>query len=208
MAALGKFLRNIKKETKSRRSLANTARFTTVFLASFLVFVYGIIPATAGFWQFMGGAHAQAASAILSSFGVQSSVNGNIISMIVGEEETDFAITQLCSGDIEIALLASLLLASIDVLLVWRVLGALLGAGLLLALNPLRIAVTLWITKGSGMEAGDAYHSLIFRLFLFVILVLYYFAWYRAFAGRRSPAWEKTCNSLFGKKVDQKDGRP
>jgi exosortase/archaeosortase family protein len=196
MDSAGKFFKKLRKEANSRKSLANVARFSCIFLACFLVFAYAVIPATAGFWASMGGAHAQAAGWLLSSFGVPSSVSGNVISMVVGESEVDFAVTQLCSGDIEIALLASLLLASIDVLLIWRVLGALLGAGLLLLLNPLRIAVTLWVTEGSGMDAGDAYHSIIFRLFLFVILVLYYFAWYRAFAARGSTAQEKICRRL------------
>jgi len=197
MDSVGKFLKKLWKEAGSRKSLANAARFACIFLACFLVFAYAVIPATAGFWGFMGGAHAQAASWLLSSvFGIPSSVSGNVVSMVVGESEVDFAVTQLCSGDIEVALLASLLLASIDVLLIWRVLGALLGAGLLLLLNPFRIAVTLWVTKSSGMDAGDAYHSLIFRLFLFVILVLYYFAWYRAFAARGSTAQERICKHL------------
>lgn len=180
-----RFWKSLKKDVKSHKGVANAARFVALFLACFLVFIYGVIPASAGFWQFMGNFHAHAASGLLSSFGVPSSVSGNVIILDVGGQETGFVITQLCSGDIEIALLASLLLASFDVLLVWRVLGALLGAGFLLLMNPLRIAITLWITRDAGMETGDFYHSLVFRLFLFVLLLFYYFAWYRAFARRK-----------------------
>jgi exosortase/archaeosortase family protein len=167
-----------------------------LFLAAFLVFIYAIIPLSSPFCAGIGVFHAQTASGVLAAFGTASSVSGNVITLEVAGEDTDFEITQLCSGDIEIALLASLLVASIDVLLVWRVLGALLGAGFLLLLNPLRIAVTLQITKGSGMEAGDVYHSLIFRLFLFVVLVLYYFAWYRLAARRGCPFQKRICKRL------------
>ena len=204
-----KFLKSVKKDAKSKRGIANALRFASVFAATFLVFVYAVIPMTSPFWLGMGNFHAGAAGSILSSvFGLESAVDGNVITMPIDGDNVDFEITQLCSGDIEIALLASLLIASIDVLFIWRVLGALLGAGLLLLLNPLRIALTLWITKSAGMETGDAYHSLIFRLFLFVILVLYYFAWYRLFAKRKSRIQEKICNNLFGKKTGQKHEKP
>jgi len=66
----------------------------------------------------------------------------------------------------------------------------------LLLLNPLRIALTIWITENSGLETGDAYHSVIFRLFLFVILVLYYFVWYRVFKNRPNRLQERISKSL------------
>jgi len=165
----------------------NAARFICMFLASFLIFLYLIIPVSAGLWQGLSVWHAQASQELLSSvFGLESSVSDNVMTMDIDGRETDFAISQLCSGDVEIALLASLLIATFEVLFIWRLLGALIGSALIILMNPLRIAITLAITNGSGMEAGDAYHSIIFRLFLFVLLVLYYFAWYRAFAGRKS----------------------
>jgi len=193
----GGFLEALERDVRSRKGVVKAVRFVCLFLASFLVFVCAVIPLSSSFWAGMGVFHAQAASGILATFGTGSSVSGNVITIEVVGEDTDFAITQLCSGDIEIALLASLLVASIDVLLIWRLVGAFLGAGFLLLLNPLRIAVTLQITKGSGMEAGDFYHSLIFRLFLFVVLVLYYFAWYRLAAHRGCPFQKRICKRLF-----------
>jgi len=190
------FLGALKSDLKSKAGIVKAARFVCLFLASFLVFLYAVIPLSAPFWAGMGAFHAQAASGVLAAFGTGSSVSGNVITVEVAGEDTDFVISQLCSGDIEIALLASLLVASIDVLLIWRVVGALLGAGFLLLLNPLRIAITLQITKGSGMEAGDFYHSLIFRLFLFVVLVLYYFAWYRLVAKLGCPFQKRICKKI------------
>jgi len=192
----GGFLEALERDVRSRKGVVKAVRFVCLFLASFLVFVCAVIPLSSSFWAGMGVFHTQAASGILATFGTGSSVSGNVITIEVVGEDTDFAITQLCSGDIEIALLASLLVASIDVLLIWRLVGAFLGAGFLLLLNPLRIAVTLQITKGSGMEAGDFYHSLIFRLFLFVVLVLYYFAWYRLAARRGCPFQKRICKRL------------
>ena len=94
------------------------------------------------------------------------------------------------------ALLVSLLIASFDVLLIWRVVGSLIGAAFLLLMNPLRITITLLLTKDSGMDVGDFYHNMIFRLFLFVLLVLYYFVWYRIFANRKCRLQEKICKRL------------
>jgi exosortase/archaeosortase family protein len=144
----------------------------------------------------MGLAHTQAVHGILGLFGVETQVSGNILTMMVQGESVDFAISQLCSGDIEIALLISLLIASLDVLLIWRVIGAFIGAGFLLLMNPIRISITLLVTKDSGLEAGDFYHTIIFRLFLFVLLVVYYFVWYRVFAKRESKIQERICKRL------------
>jgi exosortase/archaeosortase family protein len=197
MEAPSKFWKSLKKDATSRKGLNKTARFICLFLAIFLFFTYAVIPLTAQFWADMGVWHAGAVHSLLSSvFGIGSNTSGNVVTMAIQGEQVDFAISQLCSGDIEIALLISLLLASIDVLLIWRVLGAILGSILLLLINPLRIALTLAITRDSGMEAGDFYHSIIFRLFLFVILVLYYFAWYRFFIGRKSKVQHSICTRL------------
>ncbi len=191
------FWSDLKRDVKDRRSLGNALRFAAVFAVCFAFSLYAAVPALSGFWTFMGEVHAQAVQGLLSSaFGIESSVAGNILGMEVGGEEVLFSVSQLCSGDIEIALMASLLIASFDVLLIWRLLGIALGAGLLLAMNPVRIAITLVITRDSGMEAGDLYHTVIFRLFLFVVLVLYYLAWYRAFAGRESKLQERLCKRL------------
>jgi len=190
------FWKSLKKDVRDERGLRNTLRFMLVFSASFLVFILLVIPLTSSFWEGMGSFHAGAVQWVLSGWGIESQANGNILSMEVRGEGIDFLISQLCSGDIEIALLVSLLVASLDVLLIWRVFGGIVGIIFLLLMNPLRIAVTLAITKDSGMAAGDFYHGIIFRLFLFVVLVLYYFAWYRMFAKRKSSLQERLCKRM------------
>ncbi len=179
-------------DLQDKRGLKRAGVFVAVFAVAFLVCLLLILPLTEGFWNGLGAAHAGAAHWLLSVFGVQSSVFGNVITMQVQGESVDFVISHLCAGDIEISLMACLLIASLDVLLVWRLAGVLVGAVFLTAMNPLRISATLMITQGSGLEAGDVYHGLVFRLFLLVLLLFYYFAWYRAFAGRPAPrAWPK-----------------
>jgi exosortase/archaeosortase family protein len=190
------FVKNVGEDLKSKKGLHNAGRFLLVFLTSFLVFVLILIPLSSGFWEGLGSFHASASAGVLAIFGVESSVNGNVLTMDVRGEGVDFWISQLCSGDIEVALLVSLLLATLDILLIWRVLGAILGGMMLILLNPLRISITLMITKDSGMYVGEFYHSIIFRLFLFVLLVLYYLAWYRLFVGRKSSLQDRICKKI------------
>jgi len=179
------FCNSLRRDLQDVEGIRNALYFLLVFAASFILMILVIIPITSPFWSAMGSLHAGAAQWILSEFGIESQTNANVLVMDVQGKETHFLISRLCSGDIETALLISLIIASLDILLVWRILGVLVGTVLLLSINPLRIALTLAITKNSGMATGDLYHNIIFRLFLFVILVLYYFAWYRIFAGRR-----------------------
>jgi len=190
------FWKSLKKDARDEKGLRNALRFVLVFAASFLVFILLVIPLTSSFWEGMGSFHAGATQWVLSGWGIKSQANANVLIMEVQGESVDFLISQLCSGDIEIALLVSLLVASLDVLLIWRVLGGVVGTAVLLLMNPLRIAVTLVITRDAGMAAGDFYHSVIFRLFLFVVLVLYYFAWYRMFAKRKSSLQERLCKRI------------
>jgi exosortase/archaeosortase family protein len=197
MKGPAQFWKSVKRDLKSKKASRNATRFIVVFSLVFLFLLYVAIPLTSGLWDNLGAWHAQSVSGLLSSvWDIESAVDGNILTMEVQGQEVDFLISQLCSGDVEIALLVALLIASFDILLAWRVLGAIVGAVFLILMNPVRIAVTLVITKGSGLEAGDFYHTLIFRLFLFVVLIMYYFAWYRAFANREcnwNILWRKIC---------------
>jgi len=195
-----KYLKSLRKDLKSKKGMRNAAKFAIAFCALFLFGILVAIPATSGFWQGMGVWHANAVSGLLSSvFGIQNEVDGNIIFMGVQGQEYGFVVSQLCSGDVEVALLAALMLATFEVLLIWRVVGAVVGASVLLLMNPVRIAITLAITSGSGLETGDFYHSIIFRLFLFVLLVLCYFAWYNKTRGRKSQLQERITNALARK---------
>jgi exosortase/archaeosortase family protein len=189
-----KFWKDLKKDVRSKEGLTNAAKFVFVFLVSFLLFYFILIPLTAPVWVGLGEFNAFATHNVLSTMGVPSEVSGNMLTVNVRGEDIDFVISQLCSGDIEIALLVSLLIASLDVLLVWRILGSLIGIGFILLMNPLRIALTIWITTGTDLQIGDFYHNVMFRLFLFILLVFYYFLWYRVFKNRegklRNRVWK------------------
>jgi exosortase/archaeosortase family protein len=182
-----KFLKQVKRELRDKKAVKNVTRFVAIFVAIFFLFLFIIIPLSTPLWDFLGVFHASSAASMISAFGSFASASENVISVDVMGSETDFIVSQLCSGDVEIALLVALIIASFDVALFWRILGAVFGAILILLLNPLRIALTVMITQNQGMEAGDVAHSIIFRLFLFVLLVSYYFVWYHLCKGRKTP---------------------
>lgn len=191
-----KFWNDLKGDVKSKEGLGNVAEFIGVFSVSFLLFYFVLIPLAAPFWDALGGFNAFATHNVLSTMGVPSEVSGNVLTVNVGGEDIDFVISQLCAGDIEMALLVSLLIASLDVLLIWRILGSITGVGFILLMNPLRIALTLWITVKTDMQVGDFYHGVIFRLFLFLLLVFYYFVWFRIFVDRKSKLQKRIWKSL------------
>lgn len=182
-----KFWRSLKKDLKNQKALRNATKFMVIFTLVFLVFLLILIPLLSPLWDFFGVANAHSVRAILALFGIESEVIGNILTTSVNGEDIDFVISQICSGDIEIALLISLLLASFDVALSWRVIGSIIGAFVILLVNPLRIGLTLIITVNTNLEVGDLAHNILFRLFLFLLLIFYYFLWYSLTKSRKSP---------------------
>jgi|GEM_PF-1285836 len=189
---------SLEGEARDPKARHNILRFSAVFLIVFFGLTVLANPFLGPLWDGLGAWHAQAASSVLAVFGSESAVQGNDLSVDVQGEPVHFQVSQLCSGDVEIFLLVALLLASFDIALFWRLAGALAGIATILLVNPLRIAVTIIITQGSGLEAGDVVHSIIFRLFLFLLLVSYYFAWYRLTKGRTAPKCWTRFESMLG----------
>lgn len=87
----------------------------------------------------------------------------------------DAEISELCSGKLELAVMAGLLLASRDKPLAERMKGIALGAFLLLAFNPFRIALTL---ASVGTPYLAIVHDALFRVSLVILLVVFYAFWY------------------------------
>lgn len=193
------FFWNLKSDLGKKEAYEKAARFILLFTVSFLVIYYLIFGQIGWFWSGMGESHAQITHTILVHAGHEVVLDSNMLYLEVSGALQGFSISPLCSGDFEISILCALIFASFDILLVWRIIGAFLGSLLLLILNPLRIALTIHVTTEYGMDAGDVLHDLIFRLFLFVILVMYYFVWYGFFFGRSCVLWERFKKNMYNK---------
>ena len=87
-------------------------------------------------------------------------------------------ITNLCAGDLEIALLLAVILATWDRSWRKKLWGCLFGLLLILVANPLRIFTVLAVGYYSNWAWADFTHNILFRLMLIIIIVVYYFLWY------------------------------
>lgn len=158
-----------------RKQLAKASAFTAAIGLLFVIF-----------WTLISSINlyalkaftAQSASALLGAFGAPHALSlaGPDPAIIVNGVTA--LITNLCAGDVEIALLAAILLATMDRPLRRRLWGAAFGVALILVINPLRVAIVLAVGHYSGWAWADFSHDLLFRLTLITTILLYYFVWY------------------------------
>ena len=87
-------------------------------------------------------------------------------------------ITNLCAGDLEIALITAIILSTFDRTWKNRAWGVLFAWLLILIINPLRIFIVLAIGYYSSWQWADFTHDVLFRLTLLAVIVFYYFIWY------------------------------
>lgn len=87
-------------------------------------------------------------------------------------------INNLCVGDIAIALLLAIVLATWDRTWWQRIWGCIFGFVLILVVNPVRIAVVLAAGHYADWSTADLTHDVLFRVSLIIIIVLYYYVWY------------------------------
>lgn len=120
--------------------------------------------------------HAGLANGILGALGVQGKIiQGESVQLVFPGLAAE--INGLCTGLIEFLLLASLMLASFEVKLKKRLWGIVFALAVWLAVNPLRIALTVMQLLNSPVEIAVLTHDVLFRVSLFIVIVLAYFYW-------------------------------
>lgn len=120
---------------------------------------------------------AQAANSMLNLVGVPTQLVFGIEPTII-VKGVYAQITNLCAGDIEIALLLAIILSTWDRTWRQRAWGCLFGLLLILVANPLRVFTVLATGYYSNWAWADFTHNILFRLMLIIIIVVYYFLWY------------------------------
>ncbi len=120
---------------------------------------------------------AYSSNSLLNLAGVQTQLVFGAEPMIV-VKGVSAQITNLCAGDLEIALLLAIVLATWDRSWRKRAWGCLFGLALILVANPLRIFTVLAIGHYADWPLADFTHNILFRLMLIIIIVVYYFLWY------------------------------
>jgi len=87
-------------------------------------------------------------------------------------------ITNLCAGDLEIALITAIVLATWDRSWKNRAYGILGGWLAILILNPLRIFTVLVAGAVFNWGFSEFVHDFLFRIMLLLIIAVYYYIWY------------------------------
>ena len=87
-------------------------------------------------------------------------------------------INNLCAGDLEIALITAIILASWGVTWKKRIVGILGAWATILILNPLRIFIVLAAGSWFNWSVGNFIHDVFFRLMLLAVIAGYYYIWY------------------------------
>ncbi len=87
-------------------------------------------------------------------------------------------ISFLCSGLIELFVLISAVLASINTKLEKRVIGVLWSLPTIFVFNNARIVITSLILFNSSLEFADLAHNFLFRASLLIVIVGFYWIWF------------------------------
>jgi len=88
------------------------------------------------------------------------------------------AVTDLCVGDIELALLPAIILSTFDRSIRKRIVGVVSGILLIILINPIRIFIVIWSGSRFGWSIAEFMHSFTFRLTLILVILGFYYVWY------------------------------
>lgn len=173
----GNIARGIRREW--RDGLLFAAKVAVIY------FVLAVPLAQTGLWQDVKLANANILSGALDVLGfdneivLDGSINGNpTIKTTAG---LDIELVDLCSGGLEAVLMAAFLLATPGVAIGYKLSGIFISFFLLMFFNTLRIIVSALVGLHFGFETGELFHSVFFRLFLFLFLVGYYYHWAKGY---------------------------
>ncbi|MDO8538099.1 MAG: exosortase/archaeosortase family protein [archaeon] len=87
-------------------------------------------------------------------------------------------ITELCTGILEFSIVASAILATLEVSWKKRIIGA-LGAGIITGLfNFARITIVLLALISLGISEAELAHDVLFRISLLFVIIGYYALWF------------------------------
>lgn len=168
------FLQKIFFKQKKEGLAEDSSKFIVLFIASGTT-IYFLLSLTGKFFH---EAAAHSTQLVARNFFEVKVATENHFPHLVGSANGvffDAQINDLCAGWLELAVMAGLVLASRDKPLKERAKGILLGALVLLLLNPIRIGLTL---AAVGTPFLALAHDVLFRLLLVVVLVVFYALWY------------------------------
>lgn len=124
---------------------------------------------------------AETAKIFVGFFGVQGTIQQGepVLIFLQGAGiETPISISYLCTGLLEMMLLAAAIAASFGIETRKRILGIFGAVLATIVFNILRITASILLIVFSGLQAAEFGHEVLFRVFLFVTIAGYYAAWF------------------------------
>ena len=162
----------------NRTDLVTGAKFMAGIALIFSLIRFGVFPYIDFYLLKLYTAHVS--GIILSVTGNFAFVSGEpnpVITFPAGQAE----IIDLCSGSLELLIMAAIIFATWDAPLKKRVYGFLMGTAFILLVNPVRIAVTLLFAVYGGWSFADLVHGILFKLALLIVIAGFYYIWYYRF---------------------------
>jgi exosortase/archaeosortase family protein len=114
----------------------------------------------------------------LGALGTETRATENPIQFFAGEKLIE--ISPLCSGLMEIILLIAAIIATRDASVRKKVIGIILGAGVLFVWNLVRMVVSIQQLLHTSIEFAEFTHGVLFRVMLVVGFALIYWIWLRS----------------------------
>lgn len=159
---------------RDRREWVNTSKFTALTLAIFLALNYSLGNLFSIAW--LEYANAWLSKTLLNLFGYNTTLLSYPVELL--SEGVRAEINYLCTGKTEISLLIAATVSSIGISARKRMLGAAGAVLAVLLFNPVRITATMIFLIRKEVSTANLWHSILFRLSLFAVIVGYYFAWF------------------------------
>ncbi len=165
------------KENDLKKALRFTVFFGVLFALAFVVLQYTFLSQALGFLA------ALSSQLVLSLSGVQTQIavleNGNYA---LDSDAFVAELNQACAALVEIAVLFAIVFASFEKTIRERAKGFVLGIGLLLVLNPIRIALSI-------VFLHPFVHDVLFRITLIITIIVFYALWYYGSLALEKSFW-------------------
>ncbi len=176
MGKLGSFLKPF-NFSFGKGDAVKTGRFLLFFILVYLlgsVFFEAFFPIRAE-QQFL----ANNVLALLAGAGFPGSVEAGETAIISLEAGPSIEISELCTGRIELLIIVGAILASIGISWRKRLIGAAAAAAATTAFNYIRIfSTSLLILNSTDLSLIELTHNILFRAFLFLVIVVAYVVWF------------------------------
>ena len=157
--------------------ILKAGKFLAAFIISFSVigFLLSLLPL-----ESVEAFFALPTLAILKIFGLDGTLNTSAepILIILNGLDMPISISYLCTGLMEVAIISAAVISSFGISLQKRAIGIVSAIATIIVFNLLRIVTSILFIIWFGLGVGGFSHDLLFRIFLFVVIAGFYYAWF------------------------------